>query len=79
MFNAIAFLPVLFVFDKIGFEKLELPNRKEVILLTLNGFIGNFFFDYCYMRSVILLGPLITQLGLTLTFPISLLLEILFY
>jgi len=35
--------------------------------------------DYCWARSVVLLGPLITTLGITLTFPISLFIDICYH
>ena len=78
LFNAIAFLPALFVFDSTEIEVFSMPDKNQLILLTINGFFANFVFDYCYIRSVILNGPLETQLGLTLTFPISLCIDIMF-
>jgi len=44
-------------------------------LLTANAVIGTVISDYCWARSVVLLGPLQTSLGITLTFPISLILD----
>lgn len=47
------------------------------MLLTVNAIIGTVISDYCWARSVVLLGPLITVLGITLTFPISLTIDVL--
>ena len=46
------------------------------MLLSANAFLGNVVADYCWARSVVLLGPLITTLGLTLTFPLSLAIDV---
>jgi drug/metabolite transporter (DMT)-like permease len=45
----------------------------------LNAFLANFLWDYCYLRSIMLLGPLITNTGLCLSFPISLVVDVLVY
>jgi drug/metabolite transporter (DMT)-like permease len=60
LFNVIAFVPTLFIFDSTEIEVFSLPDKTQLIMLTVNGFVANFVFDYCYMRSVILLGPLQT-------------------
>ena len=70
-------LPLFFIFDWIGIEEFEWPNRETLLLLTTNAIIGTVISDYCWARSVVLLGPLITAIGITLTFPISLTLDLL--
>ncbi len=45
--------------------------------MTANAIIGTVVSDYCWARSVVLNGPLITSLGITLTFPISLTIDVL--
>ena len=40
-------------------------------MLSINAFFGTFISDYCWARSVLLLGPFVTTLGLTITFPLS--------
>ena len=65
-------LPLFFIFDWIGIEEFEWPNRETLLLLTTNAIIGTVISDYCWARSVVLLGPLITAIVITLTFPISL-------
>jgi solute carrier family 35 protein F5 len=49
------------------------------VLLTINALIGTVISDYCWARSVVLLGPLMTTLGITLTFPISLFIDICYH
>ena len=41
------------------------------MFLSVNAFIGTFISDYCWARSVVLNGPLITTLALSLTIPLS--------
>jgi drug/metabolite transporter (DMT)-like permease len=45
----------------------------------LNAFLANFLWDYCFMKAVSLLGPLITNTGLCLSFPLSLLIDMILY
>ena len=69
--NDILLLGLFFIFDATGFETFEWPPRETLILLSVNAFFGTFVSDYCWARSVLLLGPFVTTLGITLTFPIS--------
>jgi len=72
LFNLVLLLPLFPIFDALGIEKFEWPNSRAFLLLSVNGFIGTFVSDYCWARSVVLLGPLITTMGLCLNTPISL-------
>jgi solute carrier family 35, member F5 len=76
LINDIAVLPFFFVFNWIGLETFEWPNKETLVLLSANALIGTVVSDYCWARSVVLLGPLITALGITLTFPISLTIDL---
>lgn len=71
LINDVLLLPLFLLFNWTGFEVFEWPNSKTLLILTINAFFGTFVSDYCWARSVVLLGPLITTLGITLTFPIS--------
>ena len=46
--------------------------------LSINAFIGTFISDYCWARSVVLMGPLLTTLALSLTIPLSLVVSAIF-
>lgn len=76
LINDIVILPFFFIFSWIGLEKFQWPNRQTFILLSVNALIGTVISDYCWARSVVLLGPLVTVLGITLTFPISLAVDV---
>ena len=69
--NDVLLLVLFFIFNATGLETFEWPPQETLILLSINAFFGTFIADYCWIRSVLLLGPFITTLGITLTFPIS--------
>ena len=64
-------LPLFFIFNATGFETFEWPPGHTLLLLSVNAFFGTFISDYCWARSVLLLGPFVTTLGITTTFPLS--------
>lgn len=69
--NDFILLPLFFIFNATGLETFEWPPSETLLLLTVNAFIGTFFSDYCWSKSVVLLGPFVTSLGITITFPLS--------
>lgn len=73
LINIVVLFPLFPIFNYTGIEVFSWPNKETFIFLTINAFIGTFISDYCWARSVILLGPLITTLGISLTVPLSLL------
>jgi solute carrier family 35 protein F5 len=76
LINDIILLPLFPIFNWIGLETFAWPNGQTTLLLTVNALIGTVLSDYCWARSVVLLGPLVTTLGITLTFPLSLLVDL---
>lgn len=76
LINDVIILPFLFLFNYIGFEPFQWPNHQTIVLLTINAIFGTVISDYCWAKSVVLLGPLVTVLGITLTFPISLAVDV---
>ena len=79
LFNDILLLPVIYLFDFTGIEPFEWPNQQTLLMLTANALFGAVISDYCWARSVVLLGPLMTTLGTTLTFPISLFIDVCYH
>lgn len=71
MFNTLFILPVFPVLHYSGIEPFEWPNSEAVAGLIVNAILGSVISDYCWAKSVVLLGPLLPTLGLALTFPIS--------
>lgn len=72
LINVFLLLPLFPIFNALGIEEFSWPNSTTLMFLTLNALIGTFISDYCWARSVVLLGPLITTLGISLTIPLSL-------
>lgn len=79
IFNLIFILPVLAGLHVAKIEQFNWPDKFTWGLLMLNAFLANFLWDYCYLRSIMLLGPLITNTGLCLSFPISLVVDVIVY
>ena len=75
LLNAICLLPLFPILDATGVEKFEWPNRLTLGALLLNALMGTVISDYCWAKSVVLLGPLATSLGLALTIPISMIVD----
>lgn len=75
LINDIAILTLFFIFDWTGLEVFEWPNQKTFIMLTINALINTVISDYCWARSVVHVGPQITSLGITLTFPIIIIVD----
>ena len=77
--NAVAVVPILGMAHLTGVEAFEWPSRQTLVLLTVNGLIGTVVSDYLWARSVLLLTPLISTLGLSLTIPCSMLAQALLF
>ena len=75
LFNAVCLLPLFPILNATGWEKFEWPNQTAVWSLLLNALLGTVISDYCWAKSVVLLGPLLTTLGIALTIPISMLVD----
>lgn len=75
LFNSFLLLPLFPILNYTNIELFEFPNKKALLALSLNAIFGTVISDYCWARSVILNGPLITTLGITLTIPISMIID----
>lgn len=78
LINIVLLSPVVLLCHLTGFETFELPNSKTLLFLSVNAFLGSCISDYCWAKSVIILGPLFTQLGISLTIPLGILATSLF-
>ena len=75
LFNTVLILPFFPILHFSGIETFEWPNYEALGGLIVNAILGSVISDYCWAKSVVLLGPLIPTLGLALTFPISALID----
>lgn len=75
LFNAICLLPLFPILNSLGWETFEWPNSSAIQDLAINAILGTVISDYCWAKSVVLLGPLITTLGISMTIPISMVVD----
>ena len=75
VFNVILVAPFFYIFDQMKIETFEMPNKEVLIGLTLNAIASSVIADYCWAKSTVLNGPLVTSLGLALTIPISMIID----
>lgn len=71
LINIVMLFPLFPIFHATGLETFEWPNGRAILFLSVNAFVGTFISDYCWARSVVLVGPLVTTLGISLTIPLS--------
>lgn len=67
----VAFFPVIFILDACGVEKFEAPSPSTWVYLLVNAVFGTVLSNYTWGRSVVLLNPLISELGIGLTMPLG--------
>ena len=75
LFNFICLIPLIFLLNFSRIEIFEWPNTSALKELILNAVLGTVIADYCWAKSVVLLGPLLTTLGIALTIPISMIID----
>ena len=71
-------IPIFFILHYTGVEPFELPNKAALVALSVNAVIGTVISDYAWARSVVLMGPLLTTLGIACTMPISMIVDAIF-
>jgi len=71
--------PLQYIFGGTGFESVADPSLSEFGIIVFTGFLGNFLADYCIAKSVLFLSPLATTIGLTLSVPLAIVIDISFY
>lgn len=78
LINLLTLWPLFFVFNMTGIEQFVLPSITIFSALLLNGIFGTVISDYLWARSVLLTSPLIASLGLSLTIPLAMFVDVLF-
>ena len=73
LINIVLLIPLFPIFHYTGIETFQWPNQRTLIFLSVNSFVGTWVSDFCWAKSVIILGPLFTQLGISLTIPLGML------
>jgi len=78
--TSVALIPVLLLADLVHLERVEdsmgALDQQKLIYLLVNGLLGTVLSDLLWAHSVRLLGPVIPAVGLGLTIPTSMLLQV---
>ncbi|ORC86531.1 solute carrier family 35, member F5 [Trypanosoma theileri] len=73
--NLVAMWPGLPILDAVKFEIFALPTLQQFWPLVVNALIGTNLSDVLWARSVVLTSPLVATLGLTLSTPLSMIVD----
>lgn len=76
--NMTVLWPLLFLLDAAGIEPLVMPSLSVLGMLLLNGLFGTVISDMLWAQSVVYTTPLIASLGLSLTIPIAMIVDVMF-
>jgi len=77
--NTICLWPLLLIFNNADVEHFKFPdNTSTIAFLVLNGCLS-LLFEICWMRSILLISPVIASVGLGLSVPLSVLADYLIY
>ncbi|KNE57081.1 hypothetical protein AMAG_02835 [Allomyces macrogynus ATCC 38327] len=71
VFNAVLLLPLLALASFAGLETFEMPAVGQWKYLLINAFFGTFLSDYLWLLSMLMTGPVVVTLGLSLTTPVA--------
>eukprot|EP00930_Biecheleria_cincta_P089584 TRINITY_DN78921_c0_g1_i1.p1 TRINITY_DN78921_c0_g1~~TRINITY_DN78921_c0_g1_i1.p1 ORF type:complete len:364 (-),score=71.50 TRINITY_DN78921_c0_g1_i1:15-1106(-) len=66
---------VLFLADRAGMEDFRLPSFRILLVLVLNALLGCVFANYLYTGALLRLSPLLANAGLSLSIPVSALVD----
>jgi len=58
-----------------GLETFEMPSGKAFSIMLLNGFLGTSISDYIWAQGVLLTSPLVANISLNVTIPVSLVVD----
>eukprot|EP01025_Chloroclados_australasicus_P050045 TRINITY_DN5716_c0_g1_i1.p2 TRINITY_DN5716_c0_g1~~TRINITY_DN5716_c0_g1_i1.p2 ORF type:complete len:388 (+),score=33.72 TRINITY_DN5716_c0_g1_i1:23-1165(+) len=75
LINAVALLPILMVCVAVGTINLAEISRAALAWAALKGLFDNVLSDYLWARAVLLIGPTIATVGLSIQVPISLVVD----
>ncbi len=72
---AVMGIPITIFLHLTGIETFMWPPFATFMYLVLNGICGTVFPDYFWARSVVLLDPLISDLGIGITIPLGMIID----
>ena len=77
--NIVLFLPGFLIVNYSGLEPFAWPDSLALLCLILNAFFGTFISDMLWALSVKCLNPALCTVGLSLTIPLSLIVDAVLY
>ncbi|CAO1348452.1 unnamed protein product [Diamesa serratosioi] len=77
LWNILLLWPLFFVLNFSELEVFEMPNRRQFLVLFLNGLIGTVISEALWLWGCFLTSTLIGTLAMTLQIPISMLFDVL--
>ena len=77
--NIVMFLPGFLIVNYSGLEPFAWPDPLALLCLILNAFFGTFVSDMLWALSVKCLNPALCTVGLSLTIPLSLIVDAVLY
>eukprot|EP01024_Parvocaulis_polyphysoides_P063950 TRINITY_DN7416_c0_g3_i1.p1 TRINITY_DN7416_c0_g3~~TRINITY_DN7416_c0_g3_i1.p1 ORF type:complete len:420 (+),score=27.89 TRINITY_DN7416_c0_g3_i1:40-1299(+) len=75
LINAVALLPVLIVCLATGAIVMANISRSSLLWVATKGLLDNVLADYLWARAVLLIGPTIATVGLSIQVPLSLVVD----
>lgn len=74
--NLFLFFPGILIWNYTGLEKFEAPSNIELAILFCNALVGTMISDLLWAYSVRLLNPALCTMGLSLTIPLAMVVDI---
>lgn len=74
--NVLFFWPFFGIFQCFGLEQFEVPSGTVWLFLFINALFGTFLSDLLWAFSIKLLNPVVCTLGITLTIPFSMIVDL---
>ncbi|KAK7075174.1 hypothetical protein SK128_015223, partial [Halocaridina rubra] len=77
LFNTIILWPGFPLLDVLGWETFQLPNKEQLLYMSVNGLIGTVLSELLWLWGCFLTSSLMATLSLSLTIPLTMMVDIL--
>ncbi|XP_037042736.1 solute carrier family 35 member F5 isoform X2 [Bradysia coprophila] len=78
LWNLLLMWPVFFVLNFTQIETFELPNKRQFVVLFLNGFVGTVLSEAIWLWACFLTSSLTATIAVTLQIPLAILADVIF-
>lgn len=78
LWNLLLMWPVFFVLNFTQIEPFELPNKRQFVVLFLNGFVGTVLSEAIWLWACFLTSSLTATIAVTLQIPLAILADVIF-